>query len=194
MVCPCGRDSWCFLWCPIDSSFYVVRFCLNMKKKHKNPILFYLLVTFLIVNVLDFITSLFILPAETNPIVLLTQSPTIFFFFKVVIVGFAFLIYNKNEYPSHTTYYGFMLCLILGIFMLGLGTYSNIIGIMSPHYVSEVAQMPVKEKTQSYFLFVFIIYIAPILFSLLTFKLYRKSYRHIKLKKKINLLKQWNLK
>ena len=145
--------------------------------------MFILFLIFLVVNIMDMVTSYYVLPGESNPIVLLTGSISALSIFKILFVIGVFVIYIRNMYSSHFNYFGFILIIILGIFLLGLGVYSNIQGMKNPELVDAAASIPEGERQQMYFTFVSILYIIPLVLSLVAFKLYEKSVDKIDIQK-----------
>lgn len=151
--------------------------------KLKNPIMFILFLIFLIINIVDIFTAYYIMPGESNPIVLLTGSMSVLAVFKVLFIMAIWFLYKRNIYSSHFNYFGFILVITLGIFVIGLGAYSNIIGMNNPELVEEAAAIPPEERQKMYFTMVSVIYIIPIVLSLIAFKLYEKSVSDINIKK-----------
>jgi len=141
----------------------------------KNPVMFWLVVVFGLVNIADIITTFFIMPGEANPLVILTKTPWSLFVLKAALLIAIFMIYRKNIYPNNITYFGFLLVLVLGTFAIGLAVYGNILGMMNPEIVAQAAAMSDAEKVQGYSQFITIFYALPIAFSLLAFWLYDKS-------------------
>ena len=151
--------------------------------KLKNPVVFTLFLIFFIVNTVDIITAYYIIPGESNPIVLLTGSMSVLAVFKVLFMIGVWFIYKRNIYSSHFNYFGFILIITLGIFIIGLGAYSNIMGIQNPELVEDAAAIPPEERQKMYFTLISVIYIIPIVLSLITFKLYEKSVNNISVQK-----------
>jgi hypothetical protein len=149
----------------------------------KNPVLFWLVLVFILVNVLDLITTFFILPGEANPIVLLTKTPLSLLLIKVGLIIGIYLIYRKNIYPTRITYFGFLLTLVLGTAAMGLAVYGNILGMMNPEIVQQAAALSTGEKVKGYSQFITIFYLIPIAMSMIAFWLYDKSLSTIELKK-----------
>ncbi len=155
-----------------------------LTRKLKNPILFSIVGVFIVLTILDIITSYFILPGEGNPIYLLTKSIIFLFIFKVGLIVLACSIYKYNTYPSNFQYYLFLIMLVLGNVLITLALISNVIGILNPVYVEQASTLSTTEKTQGYVSFVGLIYLLPLLFSIFTFKLYEWSVGTIKYEKK----------
>jgi len=150
----------------------------------KNPILFFIFLLLSIVNVADIITSLFSLGAEANPMYLLLGNMWYVLALKILVCGGLWYFYYKNTYTTNFVYYQFVLLGVFGIFAVGLGVYSNIIGILNPAAVAEAALIPAAEKIKSYSYVMLLIYIIPSTLSLVTFMLYEKS------KKYVNIIKE----
>lgn len=149
--------------------------------KLTNPVVFILLAIFTIVNIIDAMTGLFILPAEANPIYLLFNSFIPVILGKTIICLVAWWIYKVNTYTSKTVYYSFLLTILLGTLLFSIGIASNTIGMLNPDLVQESSQLNTVQKIQGYSIFVGLLGILPWMISLLTFYLYQKSKKHVKL-------------
>ncbi len=147
----------------------------------KNPIQFFLIFIFVIVNLVDLITFWFILPGEANPLFLITNSAISIVVVKILIIGLIIHYYRRNIYPSHFAYFMIMLAMILGTLVVGLGAYSNIVGINNPDMVEEAAKIPAIERAKDYAVTISILYCIPFGLSLLAFHLYYKSLTKIKI-------------
>ena len=148
----------------------------------KNPILFWLAIVFLLVNIADMITTFLILPGEANPIVLLTKTPWSLAVIKVALLVGIYMFYKKNTFPNNISYFGFLLVLVLGTTAIGFAVYGNILGIMNPVIVEQAAAMSTQEKVEGYSYFVGLFYVLPIMMSLLAFWLYDKSLKDTTIK------------
>jgi len=144
----------------------------------KNPIVFWLLSIFTLVNVLDIITALFILPAEANPLFLLTGSIYIAILIKVLVV--VYIVYSclRNIYVSHTIYFMFIMILVLGSLLISFGVYSNIDAMLNPNLLVDIKGITTSEKISAYFMFTNLFYTIPMIISLLSFKLYHLSLKY----------------
>lgn len=151
--------------------------------KFSNPVVFVLLSIFTAVNILDGMTGLFILPAEANPIFLLFGSFTPLIIGKIIICLVAWWIYSKNLYSSKLFYYSFILVITLGTLLMSIGILSNVIGIMNPDTVEASSTIPTAQKVQAYGIFVGFIGLLPWAISLLTFYLYEKSKKYVRIMK-----------
>jgi len=149
--------------------------------KIKNPILFTLLGIFTIATLADIITSLFVQSAEANPVFILTNNIYIISLIKVLFIVVLYYFYRRNIYTTHFIYYVLLLIVVLGSVLYTLATYGNIIGIQNPALVEAAKDIPNSVKVQEYSKFVGIIYVAPLLFSILTFKFYEWSLKYIKI-------------
>jgi hypothetical protein len=152
--------------------------------KPRNPILFFLFIIFIIVNLLDLITAYFILPGESNPLFLLTNSYLSIIALKIIIIYIVWLIYRRNIYNSHFNYYLILIIITLGIFLMSLGLYNNIRGMLEPNLIQQAANVTTGVKVKAYFMMTAFIYLIPLLFSIFTFKLYEWSLKYIIIKKR----------
>jgi len=149
--------------------------------KLKNPILFTLLGIFTLATLADIITSLFVQGAEANPIFLLTNNIYIISLIKLLFIVVLYYIYRVNIYKTHFIYYVLLLVVVLGSVLFILATYGNIIGMQHPELVEAAKDISNTVKVQQYSKFVGIIYVMPLLFSILTFKFYEWSLKYIKI-------------
>ena len=151
--------------------------------KIKNPILFGLVFLFFLLSILDIITSYFILPGEANLIYLLTGNIIFMIIFKIVLIIIAIWIYVTNKFPTHFSYYSLMIIFLLANLLLLLAVVGNIIGILNPIYVETASELTTTQKAQGYSTLLGVIYLFPLLFSLLAFKLYEWSLKYISFEK-----------
>jgi len=152
--------------------------------KLKNPIFFVLVCIFALINLADAITAFFILPAEANPIYLITGGGIIFLdILKIAFVVLMFYVYKKNQFPTSFNYFMFITVMVLGSFLIGVAVYTNIVGIMNPHLVEQASNIPTGEKIKEYFWYVGILYVIPVILNLICFKLYEHSRHKIKIGK-----------
>ena len=140
-----------------------------------NPVLFFLLLIFTLVNLIDGITAFFILPGETNPIYLLFNSIWPMLFVKYSLNAWLWFYYKRNIYPSNLMYYMIIIILVLGTLLFTLAAVSNSIGISNPELVEQAANVPVKQKVVQYFAFSALLGFFPMLFGIVAFVLYDKS-------------------
>jgi len=159
--------------------------------KIKNPILFFILIAFIIVNIVDSVTAFFILPGEANPLYILTGNIFIVIGIKILFIFIAIYYYNRNIFPSNLTYYFFMIMLVLSTLMIGIAAHGNIQGIKHPEIVEMAKNVPNVEKVQNYFWFVGFIYYLPLLFSFISFILYDKSLKYVRIDKEYYKRKKW---
>ncbi len=80
---------------------------------------------------------------------------------------------------------------MLASFALILAVYSNIQGILNPVILAEAQQLTTEVKTQAYYSFMTFIYVIPLLFSLLSFKIYEWSLSHKVNNIKFNTSEWW---
>ena len=152
--------------------------------KINSKLLFWLVGIFTVMNILDIVTAMFILPGESNPIYLLTHSIALLWILKFVFIGLVLWIYFKNEYPSRFWLFSYIYILVIGNFMIGLGVYSNILGILNPAIVEAGAQLTTAQKVNYYSTLVGFLMVIPYVVSMISFKLYDVIEKHIKYKVK----------
>ncbi len=157
----------------------------------KNKVFFYLFLIFLIVNVVDMITATFIARGESNPIFLVTGSIWSMIAFKCLIVYTLWWFMNRGIYYSHFYYFMSIMILLLGSLAIGIGVYSNIIGMMNPQILQAASEMTMAEKVQGYTVMISIIYIVPMALCLIGFKLYDMSCNKVVFDKKFFKERKW---
>ena len=150
--------------------------------KINSKLLLGLVIAFAGLNIIDAVTAMFILPGESNPIYLLTHSMTALWVFKLFYVGVIFWVYFKNEYPSKWWLFNYIYVLIIGCFVLGLGAYSNIVGILNPSVVEAASQVSTVAKMQYYSTVISVVLIIPYTIAMMAFKAYEKIENKIKYK------------
>jgi hypothetical protein len=145
-----------------------------------SKILFWLVTIFGVFNLVDLITAMFILPGESNPIFLLTNSKFSLILLKLFVIGIVYYIYFKNKYPSRTWLFSYIYIIIIGILGLGFGIYSNVLGILNPQILASASSLTVVQKTNYYFTIVGLFMILPYTISIITFKIYDVIEKKIK--------------
>ena len=145
-----------------------------------------LVTAFIIANVVDIVTAMFILPGETNPIYLLTGSILPLFFMKILVVVLVLVVYFKNNYASDFNYFTFVYLLVIGTFLVSAGSASNIYGIKNPETIEEASELTSKEKLNYYVTFVTVLGIIPYIISLGAFKIYHYTKKKIIIRGKNN--------
>ena len=68
-----------------------------------------------------------------------------------------------------------IMILLLGGLAIGLGAYSNILGMMHPEALQTASEMSTAEKIQGYTIMISVIYAVPMTLCLIGFKLYDMS-------------------
>ena len=144
----------------------------------KNPIIFILVMLFLMTNIVDIITSYFIIPGEANPVFILTKNMFWLDIAKIAIIALAIYYYRRNIYPSPFSIFLFVSILLLGTFLISIGAYSNIRGILEPQLVKEASLISGGEKIKAYLQLVNIFYIMPVALALISFKIYEWASKY----------------
>lgn len=150
----------------------------------KNPPVFYLFLLFFIVNIIDGVTAFFVLPGESNPIYLLTNSILAAFIFKMLWVLFAYYIYHKNLYTGKFIFFTFIMILTIGSIGIGIAAYGNVYAILHPKIIAQSASMSTVEKAQGYAVFTTIMIIIPYVLSIVGFLIYQASLKYASFNKK----------
>ena len=154
----------------------------------KKNVLFYLVAAFVIFNIVDIATTLFILPGESNPIYLLSKSLFVMLLLKIIVVGVVCWIFYRNKFTNQRAYFLFITILFYGSIALLLAQIINIYAIMHPAVLQQAAQQTTQQKISSYAWIMNLIYLCPVIFSWLCFIIYDKTFRDVEFKKG----KWWN--
>lgn len=141
----------------------------------KNPIIFFLCSIFITLNIADMITAHFILPGEANPLFIIFQSIIVLDILKVALTVLLLYVVWNNNYVTEFNYFVIISTMLLGSLILLFGVGSNIYGIMNPAEVAASADIPNDVKVKAYFSVVGIMYVLPMLFSLLSFWIFQKT-------------------
>lgn len=165
---------------------------MNLKKIiPNNPVLFALVVLFILVNIVDAITAFFILPGEANPIFLIFGTIWPVILIKILIIAIVIYYVFRNIYPSDLMYYLIIVILTLGIIVISLASYGNIKGIQNPELVEAAKDIPAETKAKVYFEFAKWYYYSPLVFCLITFILYDVSRKKVKIDPEYFKRKKW---
>jgi len=157
----------------------------------RNKPLFYLLIIFILLNIVDVITTMFILKGESNPLYHLFGSIWIVFILKIFVIWVAWKWYQRNIFPNNFSYYMLITILLYGCVILGLAFYANMKGILNPVMLEAASNLSTQEKVKSYVYVVNIFYFIPVLFSLFSFWLYDKSINKVTIDKEFWKKKRW---
>jgi len=151
--------------------------------KLKNPVIFWSLVLFVILNIADIITAKFILAGEANPLYIKFGSMLPVIAVKIIVIGIMIYIYNRNIFNNVHWYYLYVMFIILGVIGVSLGVAANTYGILNPTSLAESANIPSAEKVQAYNLFVLFIIYLPAIFSYIIFVIYNASVKKARIGK-----------
>ncbi len=152
--------------------------------KLNSKLLFFIILFFIVANILDVVTAMFILPGESNPIYILTQSVAALWLLKAVIVGGVAGIYFYNNYPSKFWYFSFIYIIVLGSVLVTFGVVGNVIGILNPAVVQSAAGLSTTVKVKYYTNIVSLFMLIPYVISMVAFKVYEVTEHKIKYKEK----------
>jgi hypothetical protein len=161
--------------------------------KIPNKTILTLLVIFTLLNLCDVVTTMFIIKGESNPIVNLVGNMWIMVFFKFLLVAFIWIYALRNLYPSNMSYFILIAILIYGSLALTIAQVVNINAMIHPSVLAQAVSTPVAQRTQSYAIVMSIVYMIPILLTLLTFWLYERSRATAIIDKDIAQRNKWNI-
>ena len=77
----------------------------------KNPVLFWLTYIFVVFNLIDAFTALFILPGEANPLYLAVGNIWLLMPIKLGFMIPIIYFYNRNKFTTHGSYFFF--CVVI---------------------------------------------------------------------------------
>jgi hypothetical protein len=159
----------------------------------ENKTILVLMVIFTLLNICDVVTTIFIIEGEANPIVNWIGNMWVMVLFKFLLVAFLWLYVLRNLYPTNMSYFMIIAILIYGSLALTLAQVVNIHAMMNPEVLAQAAATPVKERTQSYMIVMNLVYLIPILITILTFWLYERSRRTAIIDREIAQKNKWNI-
>lgn len=162
-----------------------------MMSTTKNPPLFYLLALFIVLNLMDIVTTLFIIRGEANPLYHLTGSILPVFILKIIIMIVVVFMYYRGVFSSNTTYYMLIVILVYTCVALTIAQISNIYAMFHPAVLAEAAAASTSSKVSSYVLFMNLVYLLPIFLSWLSFIIFDKSVKHITVDKEYFRKRKW---
>jgi hypothetical protein len=148
----------------------------------KNLLLFSLLILFTIVNIIDAVSSFFILRGEANPVFLLTKSIWFLIGIKVLINTTLWVMYFVNTYKHEGYYFTILLIIILMCCTIGYAAYGNINAINNPKIIEEASKLTTEQKVAGYHTYMFYMYIYPLLVGIITYLVFIFSKHTIGLK------------
>lgn len=157
----------------------------------KNKPLFYLIIVFILLNIVDMITTMFILEGESNPIFHMLGSIWPVFILKLVVIGVIIVFYRRAIFTGKGQYYLFITTLVYSVVALGIAQINNIHAILNPVVLATAAAVPTETKVAGYIAFMNIVYLLPILFSWVSFMIYDKSIDEITIDKEWHKKKKW---
>jgi hypothetical protein len=187
MVHPTDCAHWGIVWGCVGGG--VLPRCSKMKIK--NPPMFYLLVLFTLLNVMDMITTMFIIKGEANPLYHLTGSILPVFAIKIFVVVLIWFLFSRGVFSSNTTYFMLIVIMIYAIVALTFAQYMNIRAMLNPVLLEQAAGVTTGEKVTMYVWLMNIIYLFPIIMSWISFLLYDKSVKNVVINKDFYRKRKW---
>jgi len=163
-----------------------------------NPIIFWLMVIVTLLNIVDFISAMGGLVAETNPIYLLTGKYFIVLFVKIIMIIIGWILCFDNTFKNEFWLYNYIFLLVIIILLLSVGIYSNITVKQEfkehPELIEMQKQVPTDVKLKAYSNLLLFMYFLPYIFCVGIFALFLGARKNIKfgdttLKELINKIK-----
>jgi len=161
--------------------------------KFLNKTILVVLIIFSLLNLCDIVTTIFIFEGEANPLFNMINNFGIMIFLKLLVVSVIWIYVLRNLYPNNMSYFMLLSILVYGSLALLLAQIININGILHPEIIEQAASVSVDERAVNYFWFMNVVYIFPILFSLLTFWIYDRSHNTAIINKEIAKKNKWRL-
>jgi len=164
-----------------------------LTKDNKFPTsIWVLLILFVLANIADIVSTFYVLPAEANPIYLLTGTVWSLVAAKLIACGvFAYIIWKK-EFKTETGFFIFISVLAFVTIIMfsaagrnlyhGLDTEENYVSpstgeaVTYVEYTGEVTSP--KERIQWYGIISVMYYFVPLIFLLIVFETYNRTKRH----------------
>jgi len=159
--------------------------------KLKNPIVFFILFAFIVVNIIDAITAFFILPGEANPIYILTKSIYVVILLKLLLIWGGIIYYRRGIFANYLSYYMYIVIFALATVVIGFAAYGNIYGMQHPEIIEETSDISDNEKVKYYFSVMSIIYYMPVVILIGLFVLYNKSLKYVKIDEEFYKKRKW---
>jgi hypothetical protein len=148
----------------------------------KNNLLFFLLCIFTLVNIVDALSSFYILTGEANPVFLLTKSIWILIGIKIFINATLWTMYFVNTYKHEGYYFAILLIIILMCCTIGYAAYGNITAINNPTILEQASKLTTEQKVSGYHKYIFFMYIYPLLVGIITYIIFMISKHNIGIK------------
>jgi hypothetical protein len=145
--------------------------------------MFWLFIVLVVLNIIDYFSAGFVLGGEANPVFLLTGSMITVLLLKVsllLVIGY-FII--KNSYNTRFSLFLTVIILILSIGATGIAAGGNVYAAFNPVVLEQASQLTQQEKVQGYTSYMFIIYLLPLLLSVLSFKIFEWGSRKAEFRK-----------
>jgi len=150
----------------------------------KNPIFFWLIVLFGVINILDIITVHLVgFHGEANPLFLLLGTVWPIILLKLLVIGAFFYLYQYNKYRAVFFYFLILLILIAGTVFTGIGVATNILADKTTNYTEQVSSVTTTEKIQYYTIIAVVVYVLPIFLASITFLFFEYSKHSIIIRK-----------
>lgn len=151
--------------------------------KVKNPLIYFFWFLVLL-NIIDIVSAAFVRGGEANPLFLFSKSLIPVVLLKVVTLGVLGFYLYRNKYNSNFGYYLTLIILILVIGVIGIAAFGNIYALQHPEILQKATAMTNDEKLQGYTNYMLLVYLLPLLLSLLAFKIYEWTLQYANIKKK----------
>jgi hypothetical protein len=91
-----------------------------------------------------------------------------------VLGGLGFFVI-RNTYNSHFGYYLTLIILILSVGAVAIAVGGNVYAALNPTVLAASSSLSQEEKMQGYTSYMFVVYLLPLMLSLLAFKFYEWS-------------------
>lgn len=132
----------------------------------------WLTIIFIILNLADLITALFILPGESNPIYIKYGLWAVLIPKLLMGVIAWFIGFRKLHSKSHTIRFLISYFVVMGCVLTAIGIYTNSTAIGNEQVLQEAAEIPDMVKISYYVNIVSWLYVIPFIFNIISYLVY----------------------
>jgi hypothetical protein len=149
----------------------------------RNPTTFFLFLFFVLLNVADFVTAMFVKSGEANPVFLLFGNIWALLVIKIIVLSVLGYYILCNNYDTNFSYFLMLSVIILGISTIAVAVFGNVYALLHPQVLAASSSLSTAEKTSGYASFMLLIYIIPFGLNILVFKVYEWTIKWAVIKK-----------
>jgi hypothetical protein len=167
-----------------------------MTAGNKNKVMFVLWWIFLFANILDFVSTIFIHKAESNPIFLMFNNVILAFIVFIIIKAFfivaIYMFIKNNIYDNEQTHFLLIIILVYAnLILLLAGSYNTYTAIFNSEYIDVASQISKQERSSNYMFSMFWLAYLPMVITYLTFRIWLASKRNVTYKQPTTYYNEW---